>query len=86
MQRCFRRLWSDEGGMILYSEVVLVGTIWVIGAIARLTSLQYAVTNELNDTARAYDAYHASGDDYSSGDDYAVFDSESRREVACDAW
>lgn len=86
MRSCFKRLWSDEGGMILSSEVVLVGTILVIGAIAGLTSLQYAVTNELNDTARAYDAYNASGDDYSSGNDYAIFDSAGRREVACDAF
>jgi len=86
MQRCFRRLWNDEGGMILSSEVVLVGTILVIGAIAGLTSLQYAVTHELNDTARAYDAYNPSGDNNSSDNDYAVFDSEGRREVACDAF
>ena len=86
MQHFFRRLWTDEGGMILSSEVVLVGTILVIGAIAGLTSVQYAVTNELNDTARAYDSYHSYGDDGSSGNDYAVFDSEGRREVACDAF
>jgi len=85
MLRCIQRLWSDEGGMILSSEVVLVGTILVIGAIAGLTSLQYAVTHELNDTARAYDAYHPSDyDDY--GNDYAIYDSEGRQEVACDGY
>ena len=49
--------------MILSSEVVLVGTILVIGSITGLSSLQYAVTHELNDTARAYDSYNVSDDD-----------------------
>lgn len=84
MIACFKRLWSDEDGMILSSEVVLVGTILVIGAIAGLTSLQYAVTHELNDTARAYDSYHSDYNDYHG--DYAVYDSEGRQEVACDGY
>ncbi len=77
MIHCFKRLWSDEGGMILSSEVVLIGTILVIGSIAGLTSLQHAVTHELNDTARAYDAYHSDDDawdDYGDDDD-DVYDS-----------
>jgi hypothetical protein len=75
MLNCIKRLWSDEDGMILSSEVVLVGTILVIGSIAGLSSLQYAVTHELNDTARAYDSYNVSDDDYSynvSNDDYPI--------------
>ncbi len=86
MQHLIQSLWNDEGGMILSSEVVLVGTILVIGAIAGLTSLQYAVTHELNDTARAYDAYNASGFDDGYEQDYAMHDSEGRREVACDGY
>jgi len=75
MLNCIKRLWGDEDGMILSSEVVLVGTILVIGSITGLSSLQYAVTHELNDTARAYDSYNVSDDDYSynvSDDDYAI--------------
>lgn len=86
MRSIIQQLWNDDGGMILSSEVVLVGTILVIGAIAGLTSLQYAVTHELNDTARAYDAYNSSEYDGDSGYDYAVYDSTGRREVACDGW
>ena len=85
MLNCIKRLWGDEDGMILSSEVVLVGTILVIGSIAGLSSLQYAVTHELNDTARAYDSYNVSDDDY-NGNDYAIHDSEGRREVACDGY
>jgi len=85
MLNCIKRLWGDEDGMILSSEVVLVGTILVIGSIAGLSSLQYAVTNELNDTARAYDSYTVSDDDY-GGDNYAIHDSEGRREVVCDGY
>jgi hypothetical protein len=75
MLNCIKRLGSDEDGMILSSEVVLVGTILVIGSIAGLSSLQHAVTHELNDTARAYDSYNVSDDDYSynvSNDDYPI--------------
>jgi len=86
MRHLIQTLWNDEGGMILSSEVVLVGTILVIGAIAGLTSLQYAVTHELNDTARAYDSYNSSDYDDSYGQDYAIHDSEGRREVACDGY
>jgi len=86
MPNCLKSLWNDEGGMILSSEVVLVGTILVLGAIAGLTSLQYAVTHELNDTARAYDSYSNSGYDDGYNDDYAVHDSEAHREVVCDGY
>ncbi len=86
MRRCFEQLWNDEGGMILSSEVVLVGTILVIGAIAGLTSVQYAVTHELNDTARAYDSWNGPGYDDGQDHDYAVYDSTGRQEVACDAY
>jgi len=64
MLNCIKRLWGDEDGMILSCEVVLVGTILVIGSIAWLSSLQYAVTHELNDKARAYDSHNISDDDY----------------------
>ena len=82
MRDWIKRLWKDEGGMILSSEVVLVGTILVIGSIAGLTSLQYAVTSELNDTARAYDSYSSSDYDNGLNNDYTLYDSEGRREVA----
>ena len=83
MFRCLRQLWADEGGVILSSEIVLVGTILVIGAIVGLTSLQHAVTHELNDTARAYDAYRSYPyDDYDRNSDYAIFDSAAPQELA----
>ena len=83
MFNCFRCLWNDEDGMILSSEVVLIGTILVIGSIAGLTSLQYAVTSELNDTARAYDSYHSYGDGATyNAAVYSVHDSKSQGEIA----
>ncbi len=79
-------LWNDEDGMILSSEVVLVGTILVIGSIAGLTSLQYAVTQELNDTAQAWDAWSPSGSQDGHSTSWTVHDSQGRREVACDGY
>ncbi|MEZ6061666.1 MAG: hypothetical protein R3C19_15065 [Planctomycetaceae bacterium] len=80
MFQLFRRLVKDQQGMILSSEVVLVGTILVLGAIAGLTSLQYAVTHELNDAANAYDSRSQYG---GSGDTYTVHDSTGVPEVSC---
>jgi len=70
--------------MILSSEIVLVGTILVIGAITGLTSLQYAVTHELNDVARAYDSYDPWG--YGAHSNYDVHNSAGIQEVACNSY
>jgi len=86
MSRCLTRLWDDKGGVISSSEIVLVGTILVIGSIAGLSSLQSAMTHELNDNARACGSYNSSGDDRSSDHDYAISDSEGRGNVACDGF
>ena len=49
----FRKLWQDENGFILSSELVLIGTILVIGMITGLTSVRNAVVTELADVAGA---------------------------------
>ncbi len=49
----FRKLWLDEYGFILSSELVLIGTILVIGMITGLTSVRNAVVTELADVADA---------------------------------
>ena len=55
MRELFKKLMDDESGIIVSSEIVLVGTILVIGCVVGLSSLSYAVNNELNDVARACD-------------------------------
>lgn len=47
------KLWSDEGGAILSSELVLVGTVGVIGATVGLNAISTAVNEELEDVAFA---------------------------------
>lgn len=47
------RLWDDEDGVVLSAELVLIGTILVIGLIVGLANLQNAVVGELNDLGSA---------------------------------
>jgi len=48
-----KSLWNDEAGVILSAEIVLVGTILVIGMIVGLVELQCSVVDELNDLGEA---------------------------------
>jgi len=49
----FRKLWNDECGAILSSELVLIATILVIGMIVGLKSVRDSVVTELADVAQA---------------------------------
>ena len=48
-----KKLWSDECGIILSAELVLIGTILVLGMIVGLVELQCAVVAELSDIGDA---------------------------------
>jgi hypothetical protein len=48
-----RRLWADENGFVVSSELVLVATLLVIGLIVGLTTLRNQVVQELADTGAA---------------------------------
>src|SRR5207253_2487075 len=48
-----QRLWSDEAGFIVSSELVLIASIAVIGLIAGLTTVRDQVVSELADVANA---------------------------------
>lgn len=48
-----KNLWNDETGVILSAEIVLVGTILVLGMIVGLVELQCAVVGELSDLGDA---------------------------------
>lgn len=45
------RLWSDEAGFVVSTELALVATILVIGLIVGLTSIRDQVVQELADIA-----------------------------------
>lgn len=50
---CLLKLWRDDGGFVLSSEMVLVGTVGVIGASVGLSALATAANEELEDVAFA---------------------------------
>ncbi len=49
-----KTLWNDESGVILSAEIVLVGTILVLGMIVGLVELQCAIVAELSDLSSAF--------------------------------
>ncbi|MCC9605431.1 hypothetical protein LOC68_22985 [Blastopirellula sp. JC732] len=48
-----KRLWNDEAGFIVSTELILIATIVVIGLIVGLAAVRDAVTAELSDVAGA---------------------------------
>ena len=50
--RCWSELWRDESGVVLSSEVVLLGTVLGIGAVAGLAQLRDTVVAELDDLSQ----------------------------------
>lgn len=48
-----KNLWNDNSGVILSAELVLIGTILVIGLIVGMVELQCAVVAELSDLGDA---------------------------------
>ena len=54
------RLWADEAGFVVSSELVLIATIAVIGMIAGLTTLRDQVVQEVGDVADAISSINQS--------------------------
>ncbi len=48
-----KTLWNDESGIIISAEIVLVGTILVLGMVVGLVELQCTVIGELSDLSSA---------------------------------
>ena len=83
MRQLLKKLIEDQNGIILSSEIVLVGTILVLGSIVGLASLSSAVTHELNDVAQACDQTY--NNNYSGGserNDYYLTSSQGTPEIA----
>jgi Flp pilus assembly pilin Flp len=53
MKQFALRLWRDDAGFVVSTELVLIATIVVIGLIAGLTTVRDAVVTELADVADA---------------------------------
>jgi len=53
MRNLFRRLWSDDRGVIITFELLFLFVILVLGLIAGWTALRNALDAELTETAQA---------------------------------
>jgi Flp pilus assembly pilin Flp len=53
MKNCVMRLWRDEAGFIVSTELILIVTILVISLVVGLASVRDAVVQELADIAQA---------------------------------
>lgn len=60
MNSLWRRLKQDESGFVISSELVLVGTVCVVGMVVGLEAVSSAVNNEMNDLAHAFGAVNQS--------------------------
>lgn len=85
-------LLDDESGFIVSSEVVLIGTITVLGMIVGLSEVAFNVNRELGDVAAAFgninQGYHFSGAfNGQAGNNGSQFQggAQSGQDLLCDA-
>lgn len=60
MKNLWQRFLEDETGVIVSSELALVGTVGVLGMVVGLESVSTAVTQELTDLSSAYRSFNQS--------------------------
>lgn len=60
MTRLFLKLWRDESGLVLSTELVFVTAIVAIGMIVGLAAYRDGIVDELADNARAVQALNQS--------------------------
>ena len=51
--RLLYRLWSEDDGYILSSEVVLLGSLLIVGSIAGITAVRDSIVGEMQDVSNA---------------------------------
>ena len=60
MKNLWHRLRDDESGFVVSSELVIVGTVGVLGMVVGLDAISSSVNQELNDLASAFGAMNQS--------------------------
>jgi hypothetical protein len=60
MSQLLRRLWADDHGVIIGTELLFILTTLVVGTVSALVALRQAVLNEATETARAIMALNPS--------------------------
>lgn len=78
MLALFKKLFDDEGGFVVTSELILIATIVCLGMVVGLSEVSHAVSGELVDMANAYSRlnhgrrYHHLGWSDHSGNDAMI--------------
>lgn len=60
MKTLFTRLLNDENGFLMSAELILLGTIVVLGMVVGLSEVSFAINNELEDVASAFSSMNQS--------------------------
>jgi hypothetical protein len=60
MARLVSRLWNDNAGFVVSSELILVATVVVLAMIVGLAEVSHAVNQELEDVASAFGSVNQS--------------------------
>lgn len=60
MKTLILKLWADEAGFLISGELVLVGTIMVLGVVVGLSEVSHAINSELEDVACAFGSVNQS--------------------------
>ena len=90
-----KRLWNDEAGFIVSTELILIATIVVIGLVVGLAAVRDAVTAELSDVAGAINdmdqsytvwgitghSAAVSGSDYADRQDFCDGDDDAPNQI-----
>ena len=60
MTTLITRLLNDENGFLMSAELILIGTIGVLGLVVGLSEVSFAINNELEDVASAFSSMNQS--------------------------
>lgn len=60
MTTLITRLLNDENGFLMSAELILIGTIVVLGLVVGLSEVSFAINNELEDVASAFSSMNQS--------------------------
>jgi Flp pilus assembly pilin Flp len=52
-----KKLWNDEGGAVVSPELCVVGAILVVGLIVGISSVQTAISTEIEDVGEAIESF-----------------------------
>lgn len=58
--RLMQRLWQDEAGAVLSAEMVVLGTVGVLGMTAGISALTDSVNSELSEVGQAFRSFDQS--------------------------